>query len=245
MIEQYTYWSLTLNNPDETDYVLVRNPNNKYVREFVWTPEVGAEGTEHIQGWLRLQRNQTLAFVKKLYPRAHLKPCRKDEYNENCHQYAQKNDDTTAGKHHITIGDPLPAADTVLYKVLEEAFDLLLERKVDLADHYVHDGIRGVVPRIKLKDLYCDEIERSMIEEKSGLEKVFISPSYEKMKSKYWREILTRIYTQQDANEICSKTEITDGCETESQTSDRSSGSEESSASGCTGDSASDDGSEY
>ena len=98
---QFTYWSMTLNNPTDSEMVLIRNPNEKYIRQFVWTPEEGEEtGTPHIQGWLRLQRNQSLSFLKKLYPRAMFKGIEKDEYNENTHNYAQKNDGTERG--HIT-----------------------------------------------------------------------------------------------------------------------------------------------
>jgi len=199
-IEQYTYWSVTINNPDENDYLIVRNPNEKYIRSIVWTPEVGEEGTQHIQAWVRLQRNQTLVFVKKLYPRAHVKPTDKDMYNENSHQYAQKNDETTAGNHHITLHDPLPANDTLLYKVLDQSFDKLIECDKRIADFYHHEGIVDVIQRLTIKQLHTDLIEREMIMERCGLEKIFISPAYEKMKTKYWREILLRLkYKQQDA----------------------------------------------
>jgi len=82
-LEQYTYWSMTLNNPTESEMVLVRNPNEKYIRQFVWTPEVGEkEGTPHIQGWIRMQRNVSKTVLIKLYPRASFRPIDKDQYNE-------------------------------------------------------------------------------------------------------------------------------------------------------------------
>lgn len=198
-IEQYTYWSVTINNPEENDYVLVRNPNPKYIREMVWTPEVGAEGTQHIQAWIRLQRNQGMSFVKKLYPRAHLKPCDKDAYNENCHQYAQKNDETTAGNHHITLNDPLPANDTLLYKVLQRSFERLIEFDKELKSFYEEETVYGFLQRIHLKRLDTEFTERLMVTEKSGLEKIFCSPAYDRMKQRFWKEILIRIYTNQDA----------------------------------------------
>lgn len=200
-IEQYTYWSITINNPDENDYLITRNPNPKYIREMVWTPEVGAkEGTPHIQGWLRLQRNQTRAFVSKLYPRASIKPCKKDDYVENCHQYAQKNDETTAGPHHITLNDPLPAADTILYKVLDAAWDRLVEKDDSLRDRIQHEGLKGELycPFINLKMLMTEYVEREMVMERSGLEKIFCSPAYDKMKRKYWREIIFRLKYKQN-----------------------------------------------
>ena len=151
----------------------------------IWTPEEGEEGTKHIQGWVRLQRNQSLSFMKKLYPRAHLKPCKKDDYNENCHSYAQKNDQTTDGNHHILLNDPIPASDTVLYQVLERAFEKLLERDTEIQKLYLLDDIYiGLSPKVTLPKLRTTEIEREMVMDKSGLEKIFCSPVYEKNENK-------------------------------------------------------------
>lgn len=237
-IEQYTYWSVTINNPEENDYVIMRNPNSKYIRECVWTPEVGEEGTQHIQAWIRLQRNQSMAFVKKLYPRAHLKHCDKDAYNENCHQYAQKNDDTTAGNHHIVMNDPLPAADTMLYKVLEKAWDWHLQSLMKYHKD-VYESMRESLLDpdwlrrcVGLKKLNTGAIEREMIIERSGLEKIFISPSYEKMKSKYWAEIIIRIDKHNiDGDRI--QTQVTDGTRTEGGTSDGGSSQSDKDSSPC------------
>lgn len=221
-VEQYTYWSITINNPDENDYLITRNPNPKYIREMVWTPEVGGEeGTPHIQGWIRLQRNQSQAFVKKLYPRAHLKPCRKDDYNENCHRYAQKNDETTAGNHHITLNDPLPANDTLLYKVLDQAAEVAVADRGLWTDLWHKFGAEmWLMPEVSLKKLDTDAVERSMITQQAGLEKIFISPAYEKMKDKYWREILFRVYshkedasTNRDETSVAEETRRPQVCE--------------------------------
>lgn len=211
-IEQYTYWSVTINNPDDNDYLIVKNPNAKYIREVVWTPEVGEEGTRHIQGWIRLQRNQSQAFVKKLYPRAHIKPCRKDDYNENCHQYAQKDDNTTAGAHHITLNDPMPAADTALYQVLQTSFDEIIQLDKKLKDVNEHEGPYVVLQSLTLKHLRTDFQEKKMVSEKAGLEKIFCSPTYERMKQKFWREILYRyIHTNTDAQHSnASTTQVED-----------------------------------
>lgn len=188
-IEQYTYWSMTINHPDENDYLIVRNPNSKYVRELVWTMEVGEkEGTEHIQAWVRLQRNQTLNFMRKLYPRGHFKHCDKDVYNENCHQYAQKNDETTAGNHHITLNDPLPGSDTLLYQVIEKCYDIYFE------EYGRHEQFPDKAWKtVHIKQMPFDDVERDMVRQRSGLEKIFISPAYEKMKARYWRDILYRL----------------------------------------------------
>jgi len=175
-----TYWSMTINNPGENDYVLVRNPNDKYIRQLVWTDEEGADGTPHVQAWLRLQRNNSLAFVKKLFPRGHFRHIMKDDYNENTHSYVQKQDETTRGLHTITLNDPLPALDSTLYKVLERAFEAI-----------DNEAIGGIVDSHMLR--LTKRVESEMIREKRGLEKVFISAVYRKMKTEYWTDILHRL----------------------------------------------------
>jgi len=183
-----TYWSMTINNPTEADGVLIRNPNEKYIRQLIWTPEVGADGTPHVQAWLRLQRNQTMAFVKKLYPRAHLKPLTKEDYNENTHDYAQKDDETTAGHHVISMNDPLPGVDTILYRVIEQM----------IAQHNIFSGSLDIAHVME----WSREVENNMVKERAGLEKLFISGTYDKMKRRFYNEIISRILTQQhDAHE--------------------------------------------
>lgn len=195
-----TYWSMTINNPTEADGVLVRNPNEKYIRQLIWTPEVGEDGTPHVQAWLRLQRNQTMAFVKKLYPRAHLKPLTKEGYNENTHDYAQKDDETTAGHHVISMNDPLPGVDTILYRVLEEAYK---ESTI---------GNKGLIEWPETDMLITTrKVEDRLVSERAGLEKLFISGTYDKMKRRFYRQIILRLNTtKQDADEHTAQ-EVTIG----------------------------------
>lgn len=184
-----TYWSMTINNPTETDGVLVRNPNDKYIRQLVWTPEVGEDGTPHVQAWLRLQRNQTLAFVKKLYPRGHFKPLTKEDYNENTHDYAQKNDETTAGHHVISVNDPLPGVDTILYRVLDEVY-----KQSDAATKMAGISLNDMLKLTR-------KIEDDMVSKRAGLEKLFISGTYDKMKRRFYAQILTRLSVNADDDE--------------------------------------------
>lgn len=180
-----TYWSMTINNPDDNDAILVRNPNEKYIRQLVWTVEEGEDGTEHVQGWIRLQRNQSMAFVKKLYPRAHLKPITKDEYNENCHDYAQKDDDTTRGAHVISLNDPLPAVDTILYRVLEQVYERSTADDKLIGKISVNDMLR-----------LTHEVEDEMVSQRAGLEKLFCSGTYDKIKRRFYNQIISRLVTK-------------------------------------------------
>jgi len=195
-----TYWSMTINNPTEADGVLVRNPNEKYIRQLIWTPEVGEDGTPHVQAWLRLQRNQTMAFVKKLYPRAHLKPLTKEGYNENTHDYAQKDDETTAGHHVISMNDPLPGVDTILYRVLEQAYAESTYENKGFVQWPINDMLKTT-----------RAVEDKMVSERAGLEKLFISGTYDKMKRRFYNQIMLRLNTaKQDADDDTTQ-EVTIG----------------------------------
>jgi len=116
-----TMWSMVINNPSANDYALVVRGYPDYVRELIWTREIGEEDTEHIQAYVKLQRSQRMSFIKKLFPRGHFKPITKDEYSLNTKEYAQKDDETTAGKHRQIYNQPIPAADTLLYQLVETA----------------------------------------------------------------------------------------------------------------------------
>ena len=105
---------MVINNPTENDYAIVLRGYPDHVRELVWTREVGEGGTEHIQAYVKLQRQQRMSFIKKLFPRGHFKPITRDEYAHNTIVYTQKDDATTAGQHRQTFNDPIPNADTLL-----------------------------------------------------------------------------------------------------------------------------------
>lgn len=221
-VEQYTYWSITINNPDENDMLIVRNPNDKYIRGFVWTLEEGEEGTPHIQAWVRLQRNQSHSFVKKLYPRAHIKPCRKDEYNENTHQYAQKNDETTASNHIITLNDPLPDSAGIVVQVIKRWNMPLTAQSLYLgndADGWFKD--RKVAYEFLREKLI--QIENEMVEEKPYLAKMFVSPVYERMLKRFWRQIIFNVYMYKpdadDSSTVSSEVQevVVPTCDAESQ----------------------------
>lgn len=184
-IEQYTYWSMTINNPTENDYVLVRNPNAKYIRELVWTPEEGEnEGTPHIQAWVRMQRNVTLTFMKRMFPRGSFKPCDKDGYNENVHQYAQKNDVTTRGPHTIRINDPLPSVERMLPEIYEGVLGYLQQEQTIPRD--------GLLQMLEYRRVQRDRsiVEGDLVRSHGPLyAKVFVSPIYDKLWAKFGAEL--------------------------------------------------------
>lgn len=197
VVEQYTYWGVTINNPDENDLVLVRNPNEKYIRNFVYTHEQGAEGTPHIQGYMRLFRNQTLTFVKKLFPRASFKALRKDEYELNTRNYVQKDDETTRSPHvqinNAVETDALAMIMSVLEKYCTEypkTAERLRVKHMSLDDCYeTTDEVKYEFLREAMK-----RYENDMVTERPYLAKLFVSPSYDRMLERFWRNFLLHIH---------------------------------------------------
>ena len=121
---------MTINNPTEEMMVLVRNPNQDYIRQLIWTPEEGKEGTPHVQAYLKLIKQQRLSFVKKLYPGAHLQPISAADYNRNAVDYAQKEDETTIGSHVNTLADTIADPVYLLNRLIRD----ILERDLDDID---------------------------------------------------------------------------------------------------------------
>lgn len=143
-----------------------------------------------------MQRNVGLTVMKKMYPRGHFRFIDRDEFLQNSIHYAQKNDETTQGKHIITLNDPLPSADTILYKVVERGFDnifpILKRQANDPKTYRIEHALRDLPT--KMFHFELGRVENDMVCEKAGLEKIFISPTYERMKQKFWKQILVRKY---------------------------------------------------
>lgn len=177
----FTYFSLTINNPDENDLLIVRNPNEKYVRQCIWTLETGAEGTPHVQMYLRLFRNNSMSLVKKLYPRAHIKGCSRDEYAENSHRYAQKDDETTRGAHIITTsGTPQDITNLLIdvFRAVQHSY---------YPSYEPFHPFSSILPRT-LRD-YMDEQEQDMVLSKPYLAKMFVSPAYKSIFEKFGKTL--------------------------------------------------------
>jgi hypothetical protein len=197
-----TTWSMVINNPDENDFAIVTAGYPDYVRELIWTEEVGKDGTPHIQAYVKLQRSQRMSFIKKLFPRGHFKPCDRDEYNLNTKRYVQKNDDTTAGQHRQMFNDPIPAADTLLYSVVKKALGLnggpigwLVNGEFALDLETAKTDKQFELDEEDWRMLKSDitSVEADMVTEKAHLEKLLVSPTYSRIKKTWLREIATRL----------------------------------------------------
>lgn len=117
---QRYYWFFTLNNPGG-DLETLCTHFEFLGAEYVIGEEVGASGTPHLQGWIKLKKRQRLSEMIKINKRIHWEPTRNFEA---AMKYCQKD-----GKVHTNIKTKAPIktyrpdgwwADEIESLVLEE-----------------------------------------------------------------------------------------------------------------------------
>lgn len=234
-----TCWGFVINNPDDNDKLLVRSANEQHIKTIVWTPE--EESTPHLQGFLKLHRQQRLSFVKKLLPRANFKPLTNDEYVLNARMYATKDDETTAGNHVIINNETLPDPINFLTRVMEDWVERQWE---ELTTHSRRqcDQYEAIIQKLYDRPncfRFLDLRERELIKEKPWLVKLVLSPMYAKAKKSYWKEILdNRIQHKNAAQEDTSSIgdQVEDAKEDEDSSVQGSDSSGESDSEGDSGD---------
>lgn len=169
------FWGMTINNYDDTDLAMVQNGYPDYMREIVYTLEKGEEGTPHIQAYIKLQRQQRLSFVKKLFPRGHFKPLTSDVYVSNTKRYAQKLDDTAVAAAVHKFNDPSHTLESVIKKMVVKMIE-----NDDLQDMDL--------------DVCKVMIEKEMVKEDYRYAKIFVSSTYSQMWKKFGHEMYENIF---------------------------------------------------
>lgn len=93
--KQTKYWMFTINNPSDDE-----EPNSwPYIEYAVWQKEKGEQGTEHLQGYLCLDRLQRITGMKKIHKTAHWEP--RMGTHAQAKQYCTKEDTRVAGPWEI------------------------------------------------------------------------------------------------------------------------------------------------
>lgn len=189
-IETTAFWGMTINNYDENDLAMVQNGYPDHMRELIFTFEKGEEGTPHIQAWIKLQRQQRLAFVKKLFPRGNFTPLKNDAYVFNAKRYAQKLDNTaqSAAIHRFT--DPIHTIESVIKRIVVKATEQRCEFEWN-----------------ELKSVRLIT-EREMVLEDYRLAKIFVSSTYKQMWDNFGKEMWQNIrhtHTHTHSQELLSR----------------------------------------
>ena len=192
--------------------VLIRNPNNDYIRQLIWTAEEGEEGTPHIQAYLKLIKQQRMSFVKKLYPGGHYQAISSAEYNRNAVDYAQKEDDTTTGAHVNTLCDTIADPVYLLNRLIRAVIDRFLPADNEMDAATIGAFLRGIPttadPPTTFKDrlrLWINDQELVLARERPSVCKLLVSAQYCKIKHDYSAVLLEynieKYIQQRDAND--------------------------------------------
>jgi len=197
------FWGMVINNPTAEDILLVQHSYPDHVREIVRTDEQGTEGTPHIQAWLKLQRQQRLSFVKKLYPRANFKALTHDEYVYNTKVYAQKRDDTAVGPTTHTFNDPAITGDTIIKMVAQR---MTLEYREQCSE-LVYRQSNGARKRF---DAARHEQQRTLVRENYKNAKYFVQPAYDKTWDTYAPEIISQFLDEKAFTDDTSVSSVED-----------------------------------
>jgi len=190
-----TYWAMTINNPDDNDYAIVRQGYPDYIRSIIHTTETGKDGTPHIQAWFKLQKQQRMSFVKKLFPRAHFTPLTQAEHELNTRRYVQKEDETTNGAHIQTHNEPLPDAVKLLEKYCERYCNHVTDEMDKLTTNTIRqeEFWRKNIEDVHAVRRYILQAEKDDVFLKPAIAKLLVSPMYSKIKKEYLPQILSHV----------------------------------------------------
>jgi len=178
---------MTINNPDERDYALVRQGYPDDIRKIIWTPEEGENGTPHIQAYIQMKRSVRLSHMKKLFPGANFGTATSAEWRLNQHNYPQKDDETTRGPHVIQNNDPLHTIEGTLRRVVESM--ITDQEGVDI-------------------DLARRAVEKAMVIEDYTMAKVFVSATYKTMWRDFGHEIYECLFHKREQEQVHGKVRV-------------------------------------
>lgn len=175
----HTHWGMTINNYDETDLALVQQGYPDHIRQLVYTLERGAEGTPHIQAFIKMKRDCRLSHMKKLFPRGHFKFLDSSEYRLNAQRYAQKLDDTAESPATITNGDPLHTLEGTVRTIALAMVEWYATEGNESSEEW--ETVRKVCEMDSVKKDYT-------------MAKVFVSSTYKQMWKEFGHEMFENIF---------------------------------------------------
>lgn len=176
MTDRATCWSITINNPEATEYNVVLPIGWKLEGQL----EQGEQGTIHYQGCLRTPQVR-FSQVKKQFPRAHIEVARNQKALQ---QYVRKEET------RVAVVESIPTMfqyqDSIARKWDEDAFRAKLRKATESAITKFPD----------IDDLameYVDSLVSKDIEEgKQGVEFLAINPMWRSSWKRFWRSIIKR-----------------------------------------------------
>lgn len=174
--QRATCWSITINNPTESDYKTQLPPGWKLTGQL----EKGKEGTEHYQGMLQTPQVR-FGAVKKALPRAHIEVARN---KAALTQYVHK-DDTRVGTVTDNAGVPslFDYQHTVARKLIEGRDESGIRK-------YYADCDGNILPEVE--KVVFEHIKEGM----QGIEYIAINPMWISAWKKFGLAMLLREWSQ-------------------------------------------------
>lgn len=126
-----TRWLFTLNNPTALlDFSSFGN-----VRYAIYSEEIGAEGTNHFQGYIQLHKQARLAALKDIIPGAHFEKQRSTD-DEKCIAYCSKTTDPTFIDGPYIYGEPCSQGKRSDLLEIKKKIDANASEKIIADEHF-------------------------------------------------------------------------------------------------------------
>lgn len=182
--QRATCWSITINNPKEDEYKIVLPARWKLEGQL----ERGAEGTEHYQGMLNTPQVR-FAAVKKVFPRAHIEVARN---KVALAKYVHKEETRVAAVEAIPTLFEYQTIVANLWdeEVFKSRWNEAVARATANSVPYIDD-----VAMCYIDGIVADDIESG----RRGAEFIAINPMWRSSWKKFWRSIINRHASSQQA----------------------------------------------
>lgn len=185
--ERATCWSITINNPIDSEYKSVQLPAGWVLMGQL---EQGAEGTVHFQGMLKTPQVR-FSCVKKTFPRAHIEVARNPQALQ---QYVNKEESRVATVETRTSDIPTVFSyqSIIASQWSEDEWEAFVmdEMKLQGKKYDRGEAVLKYVDRLVSLDI-CRG--------RKGAEFIGINPMWRSSWKKFYRAILDRYYKEREA----------------------------------------------
>lgn len=181
MSDRGTCWSITINNPNETDYTLTLPPNWKLIGQL----EKGEQGTVHYQGCLTTPQVRFSA-IKKTFPRAHIE---KAKNKSALIKYVNK-EETRLEKVSDNSGVTIPTLFDYQHTIAARWDDLefsIFSSKYDQSPDLKNKS-SGDIALDYVDYLVGQDIKDGQV----GVEYIAVNPMWRSAWKKFWKELVFR-----------------------------------------------------
>lgn len=191
------YWSITINNPTDDDYIRWEGlKGEKWVRKVMGQLEKGENGTPHIQGMLNTEHVR-FSQIKKALPRAHIEVAKKPVALAH---YVQKEDTRLSPLPTTRVATQIDVQRESLALVIDEYIreypylSPLLPHSLDQKHFYNWMTNYNLLHRNWPEAMLDAAVKKLVREGYYGIEFVMCNPQVRLAFKKYFCEIVIREY---------------------------------------------------